>query len=162
MVAMMDSNRKLVSMGTHIGGFALAVTVTVLAAGTSHASDTPPALNGFERTTDKGVIVWRGRNPAQTPATANAIPPLLGERRDVVEKVVIKRIIRYRTSPPAKLRTIGFFSGKGKRIPFTKGFYSGNTRQSRQYVQGFYSGYRTKARSRFPLERPDGFRKVKR
>jgi len=115
----------------------------------------------FKVTTENGVKVWR----AQAPKRIKRITPaLLGDEDiNIVSEVNIeKEVLIKPRSRPAKVRVIGHFSGYGKRIPFVQGFYSGYPRSktSRSYRQGFYSGYRTNKKRRFPLERPNGFRKL--
>ncbi|MFQ5563897.1 MAG: hypothetical protein ACE5FO_10060 [Parvularculaceae bacterium] len=103
---------------------ALATTAPALAG--SDPSEDPsrgaaPALNGFTRTVESGVAVYRGRAPAHKPAAHKKGPC---DCAPVVRVKTTVKVIHRR--PPARVRTIGFFSGHGRPSrSFTHGFFSG-------------------------------------
>jgi len=117
--------------------------------------------NVLVKRVENGVNVWRPdyRKDADIPELLGGEPATRQESE--IEKIVIRRPLRRSVRKPAKIRVMGFYSGYGERIPFVRGFYSGNQRASRDYVQGFYSGVKRHHRNRFPLERPDGYRRVR-
>lgn len=118
--------------------------------------------DAFLKSVENGVAVWRpNTKTAPPPSSSPNVPDLLGAEPTATTPTVIvktRRVVvpRFR---PAKARVVGFYSGYGKRIPFVRGFYSGNQRKSRSYVQGFYSGYKRSKRNKFPLERANGYRR---
>ncbi len=114
------------------------------------------------KTVEKGVSVWRPTiDKRPVPRTTKLlggepIPAPMVRKRIVTRKVVKPHI------PPRKLRVSGFYSGFGERLPIVQGFYSGKPKGRRQkYVQGFYSGFESSRKRRFPLERPDGYRRAR-
>lgn len=76
------------------------------------------AFTGINYKSEKGVGIYRGRtallgdDPAPSSSERKEIEIILTEHTNTCHK-------------PARLRTQGFYSGKGRTRPFTQGFYSG-------------------------------------